>query len=205
LKCKCKQIPLIPQEVLSTQQKQIYKLYCQGVSNKDIALKLKIEQRTVATQLSRIRKKAANIDFTYKIKQGAEPVKLHAQQDSPAFELIQKIQNDPGFFELMFNKYATNEESSKENKYRLAPVGQNSSLLFTTRARQIKMMALTGTVLSNGKVVVKIEKKNRRALAEYFQKQKIQPVQTYWDDGSALYMVTYCELKNIEQLLNYGS
>jgi FixJ family two-component response regulator len=61
----------VPREILSAQQKQIYELYKHGLSNKQIAVKLNLEQRSIATQLSRIRKKAAKLPLTYKIEPGA--------------------------------------------------------------------------------------------------------------------------------------
>lgn len=199
---QCQKELLIPEGILSPQQKQIYKLHCQGLSNKEIAGKLNLDQRSVATQLSRIRKKAANLALTYKIEPGAEHAKYPVQQNSTAGELLKKIQDDPGFFKLMFNRYATNEESARENRYRLASTGQDSALLFNARAKQIKTIAASGSCLNRDKAVVKIGKKARYVLREFFQKQKIQPVQTYWDDGSAVYLVTLRDLEKMRQILS---
>jgi len=198
---KRQKIPLTPQEILSDHQKQIYNLYCQGLSNKEIALKLNLEQRSVATQLSRIRKKAENLSFTYKIEPGAEHAQLPVQQDSPADELKKKIRDDPGFFKLIFDRYTSNEESTDENRYRLASAGRDPALLLTTRAKNIKIMAASGKDADSSKIVVKMDKKTRKVLKDYLQKQQILPVQTYWDDGSAVYLVTSNDLKKMQQLL----
>lgn len=69
MKQQHRMVPLISQEMLSAQQKQIYAMHRQGLSNKEIAVKLSLGQRTVATQLSRIRKKAANLPSIYRILQ----------------------------------------------------------------------------------------------------------------------------------------
>ena len=193
---------LVPQEILSAQQKQIYELYKHGFSNKQIASKLNLEQRSVATQLSRIRKKAANLPLTYKIEPGAEHVQYPVQQNSTAGELKKKIQDDPGFFKLMFNRYATNDEFPKENRYQLASTGQDAGLLFTARAKYIKCMVLSGNTIGHDNIVVKIEKKARQLLREYLHKQKIRPVQTHWDDGSAVYLVTSSDFERMQQLLS---
>jgi len=198
-------IPLVPLEMLSTQQKQIYELYCQGLSNKEIAAKLNLEQKPVATQLTRIRKKAVNLPFTYKFDHGAEHAQYSEQQVSPSDELKKRIQDDPGFFKLMFNRYAVNGTYPNENRYQLASAGQDSGLLFTARAKHVKTMAITGKGLCNGKVVVKMEKTSRQVLGDYLQIQKIQPVQTFWDDGSAIYLVTPRDIKKMQQLLMHRS
>jgi DNA-binding CsgD family transcriptional regulator len=202
LKPKLEQIPLIPQDILSVQQKQIYKLYCQGLSNKKIAEELNLEQRSVATQLSRIRKKAANLGFTYKIEQGAEYAQYQVQQDSPADELKKKIQNDPGFFKLMFNRYGKNENSQKENSYRFASTGQDTALLLTVRAKQVKTIVVSSKGSSLGRIAVKMGKDARKVLGDYLYKQKIKPLQTYWDDGSAVYLVTPGDFKKMQQQYN---
>ncbi|MDD4169652.1 MAG: sigma-70 region 4 domain-containing protein [Desulfotomaculaceae bacterium] len=194
---------LIPLEILSAQQKQIYKMHDHGLSNKEIAEKLNIEQRAVATQLSRIRKKGANLNYTYKIEPVAEYARNPAlQQNSPANQLKKKIRDDPGFFKLMYNKYATEEESPNKNKYMLASATQDSLLLFNARAKQIKMLAASGSCSSHDKVVVKIDKKSRKLLREYLMKQEMRPVQSYWDDGSAVYLVTLYELENMQNILS---
>lgn len=107
MKGRYNNLTVIPENMLSNQQKQIYELCCQGFSNKDISRILNLKQKTVATQLSRIRKKAAGLDFTYKIEPGAEHACCQVKQNSPASELKKKIRDDPGFFRLMYLKYAT--------------------------------------------------------------------------------------------------
>lgn len=190
---------LLPQGKLSAQQKQIYQLYCEGLSNKDIAAKLAIEQRAVATQLFRIRKKAANLNHTYKIEPGAEHALAQEPKDYTASELKKKLRADPGFFKLMFNRYATNEEAKDEDRYQLASTGRDSSLLFSSRA---KMLTVLGNSKNRDMLVVKIDKKVRQVLKEYFQKQKIRPLEIYWDDGSAIYLVTERDIKIMKHLLD---
>ncbi len=199
---RCQRDPLIPYCMLSNQQKQIYELHNNGYSNKQIAIELNIEQRSVATQLSRIRKKAVKLPITYKIEPGAEHVHNSVQKSSTASELKKKIRDDPGFFKLMFNRYATNDDFSKENRCQLASLGQASSLLYKQRTKHIKFMELSGSCSGHDKYIVKFEKKARNILHEYLYKQKIHPIQTFWDDGSAVYLVTSRELEKIKQLLN---
>jgi len=197
-------IPLISPDNLSSQQKQIYNLYCQGVSNKEISVKLNIDQRAVATQLSRIRKKAANLSLaslTYKIIPRAELVQNSTQYNSNASELKKKIHDDPGYFKLMFNRYAADKESHSENRYRLASAGKDAKLLFSARAKHIKVMVKSGKNLGHDKLVVKIRKEDRQVAREYLEKQKLKPLQIYWDDGSAVYLVTTREMEKIQQLL----
>ncbi len=202
MKLQCQKKLLVPREILSAQQKQIYELYKHGLSNKQIAVKLNLEQRSIATQLSRIRKKAAKLPLTYKIEPGAEHVQYSARQNSTAGELKKRIRDDPGFFQLMFNRYATNDGFPKENKYQLASIGQSSALLFSERAKRIKIMELSASYSRHDIFAVKIEKKVRLALKEYLHKQKISPIQTFWDDGSAIYLVTSRDLEQIQQLLS---
>jgi len=150
---------MIPQKILSKQQRQICKLLSQGLSNKEIAAKLNIEQRSVATQLSRTKMKISNLDYTYKIKTGAEHAQYLLLPSSPADELKKRIKEDPGFFTLMFNKYASNEEPPDENKYRLASSSAcSSTLLHKNRAKQMKIMAACGGCSNCDKIAVKIEK-----------------------------------------------
>jgi DNA-binding CsgD family transcriptional regulator len=189
---------LIPQGKLSNQQKQIYKLYCEGFTNKEIAAKLDLSQRVVATQLLRIRKKAANLNLTYKIEPGAEHALNQRSTEHTAFDLKRKMQEDPGFFKLMFSRYATNEETKDENRYQLASTGLDPSLLFSTRA---KMLTVLGNTPKKNMFVVKIDKNNRKVLKDFFQKQKIRPLEVFWDDGSGTYLVKEHELEIIKQLL----
>jgi uncharacterized protein (UPF0216 family) len=49
--------------------------------------------------------------------------------------------------------------------------------------------------------VVKIDKNNRKVLKDFFQKQKIRPLEVLWDDGSGTYLVTERELEIMKQLL----
>lgn len=197
---KSKEIGQLPQNILSERQKQIYALYRQGLSNKEIAENLGISPRVVATQLSRIRKKAARLDFTYKMEPGAEHA-LMPDTESPAEQLKKKIRDDPGFFKLMFEMYASNKESVSENRYRLASAGLDPARLSTIRAKQIKVLTASGKDSGSGKIVVKMGKKNRQALSKFLHKQKIQPMQTYWDDGSAVYLVSPSDAKKMGQLL----
>lgn len=190
---------LIPQGKLSAQQKQIYQLYCEGFSNKEIAGKLDIEQRAVATQLLRIRKKAANLSHTYKIEPGAEHALNKRSIDYTAGELKKKLQEDPGFFKLMFTRYATNENAKDENRYQLASAGRDSSLLFSSRA---KTLTVLGHSKNREMLVVKIGKTDRQALQEYFLKQKISPIEISWDDGSGIYLVTERDIEIMKQVLD---
>jgi DNA-binding CsgD family transcriptional regulator len=190
---------LIPPGKLSSQQKQIYQLYCEGFSNKDIAAKLDINQRAVATQLFRIRKKAGNLNHTYKIEPGAEHALNQKPKDYTAGELKKQIREDPGFFKLMFSRYATNEEAKAENRYQIASTGCDSSLLFSSRA---KMLTVLGNSKNRDMLVVKIEKKARQELKDYFQKQKIRPLEIHWDDGSGIYLVKERDIEIIKQLLD---
>lgn len=193
---------LLPYEILSSQQKEIYKLYRQGLSNKEIAAKLNLEQRTVSTQLSRMRKKAANLSYTYKIEPGAEHACLTARQDSPANQLKKKIREDPGFFTLMYERYASEDKPAKENRLRLAAAGQESKLLSSGRAMKIKILAATGKDGNSSKIAIKMDKENRALLRDYLQRQKIRPVQTYWDDKSAVFLVSPRDAKKIQWLLD---
>ncbi|MDD3653309.1 MAG: sigma-70 region 4 domain-containing protein [Desulfotomaculaceae bacterium] len=192
---------LIPQEILSTQQKQIYIMHSQGLSNKKVAENLNIEPRAVATQLSRIRKKAAKLKHTYKIEPRTEYAQNPAMRNSPADQLKKKIRDDPGFFKLMFQKYATEDESLNKNKYMLASATQDPALLFNTRVKQIKAIVASGSCSSHDKVVIKIDKRARQMLREYLIKEQIRPLQSYWDDGSAVYQVTISELENMKHIL----
>jgi DNA-binding CsgD family transcriptional regulator len=190
---------LIPKGQLSAQQKQIYQLYCEGLSNKDIAAKLDIEQRAVATQLLRIRRKAANLNHTYKIEPGAEHASEQSSKEYTANELKKKLREDPGFFKLMFSRYATNEEVKNENRYQLASTGKDSSLLFSSR---VKTLTVLGNSKNRDMLVVKIGKKDRQELKDYFQKQKIRPMEVHWDDGSGVYLVTERDLEAMKQFLD---
>lgn len=189
-----------PQEILSKQQKQIYELLCQGLTNNEIAVKLNIAQRSVATQLSRIKKKVFDLDYTYKIKTGAEHAQYLLPQISPADELKKRIKEDPGFFKLLFNRYASNEGLPDENKYRLASSACNSTLLHNNRAKQMKIMAARGGCSSADKIAVKIEIKARIELREYLQKQQIRPLQINWEDGSAVYLIKPRHAKKLQQI-----
>jgi DNA-binding CsgD family transcriptional regulator len=189
----------IPQGKLSTQQKQIHQLHSEGLSNKDIAAKLTIDQRAVATQLLRIRKKAANLNHAYKIEPRAEHALEQELKDYTASELKKRIREDPGFFKLMFSRYATNEEAKDENKYQLASTGCDTSLLFSSRA---KMLTVLGNAKNRDMLVVKIGKEARQELKEYFQKQKIRPLEIHWDDGSATYLVRVRDIEIMQQLLD---
>jgi DNA-binding CsgD family transcriptional regulator len=183
--------------MLSAQQKQIYKLYHEGLSNKDIAAKLDIEPRAVATQLYRIRKKASALNHTYKIEPGAEHA-LNQETKGTASELKKKLQEDPAFFKLMFKRYATNEKAEDENSYQLASTGQDSSLLFSSR---VKMLAALGNSKNRDMLVLKVGEKERKELKNFFQKQKIRPFEIHWDDGRGIYMVTERDIEIIKQLL----
>lgn len=193
---------LVPLEVLSAQQKQIYKLHSDGFSNKDIAGKLNIEQRSVAAQLSRIRKKAAALDYTYKIKPGAESDGKWILPNSPADELKKKIQEDPGFFSLMFNRYAVEQEPVNENKFQLASAIQDSVLLTAHRIKKIKTIAASGCCSRHDQIAVKLDQESRHKLSKYLQNQKLRPAQMFWDDGSAIYLMTTRELENIRNILD---
>ena len=202
--CKIKTDIIAPQDILSKQQKQIYRLLCQGLSNKEIAVKLKIEPRSVATQLSRIKKKVSNLGYTYKIETGAEHVQYSLPTSSPADELKKRIRDDPGFFKLMFKKYASNEETQNENVYRLASSSPcSSTLLHNNRAKQIKIMAACGGCSSCDKIAARIEKPERIRLREYLQKQQIRPLHINWDDGSAVYLIKPRHIKRLQQI--YGN
>lgn len=190
---------LIPQAKLSAQQKQIYQLHCEGLSNKDIAARLDIEQRAVATQLFRIRKKAAALTHTYKIEPGAEHALKPELQGNTAGELKTKLQEDPGFFKLMFQRYATNEIAEDENMHRLASSGGESSLLFSSRA---KMLSVLGNSKNRDKLVLKVGEKERKELKDYFLKQNIRPLEIHWDDGTGTYLVTERDIEKIKQLLH---
>jgi DNA-binding CsgD family transcriptional regulator len=190
---------LIPKGELSAQQKQIYQLYSGGFSNKDIAAKLGIEQRAVATQLLRIRRKAANLNHTYKIEPGAEHASEQSSKEYTANELKKKLREDPGFFKLMFSRYATNKEVKNENRYQLASTGKDSSLLFSSR---VKTLTILGNSKNRDMLVVKIAKKDRQELKDYFQKQKIRPLEVYWDDGSGVYLVSERDLEAMKQFLD---
>ncbi len=195
---------MIPQEILSKQQKQICQLLSQGLSNKEIAAKLNIEQRSVATQLSRIKKKVSNLGYTYKIETGAEHAQYFLPPSSPADELKKRIKEDPGFFTLMFNKYASNEEPPDVNKCLLvSSIVCSSTLLHNNRAKQMKIIAACGGCSSCDKIAVKIEKKARIELREYLQKQQIRPLQINWDDGSAVYLIKPRHIKRLQQI--YGN
>ncbi len=198
-------VPLIAHASLSPQQKQIYNLYCQGVSNKEISVILNIDQRAVATQLSRFRKKSVKLSLsslTYKIIPGAELVQNQTKNDFIADGLKKKIRDDPGYFKLMFNRYATNDESRGENRYRLASAGQDAKLLFNARAKHIKAMGKNGNSLGHDKFIIKIRKEDRQIARDYLDKQKLRPLQIYWDDGSAVYLVTKRDMERIRELIN---
>lgn len=200
--CMRKEIPPTPQEALSNQQKKIFTLYQQGLSNKEIALKLNLNPKTVASQLSRIRRKGANLTYTYKIEPGAEHVLNSTQKDSPSSELKKKIRNDPGFFSLMYNRYTTNKEASSETKYQTAAAGNDPVLLLNNRSKSIKILTRSGKILNHEKAVMKMDKNAWWLLRSYLQTQKIRPVQTFWDDGSAVYLVSPREVKIMKQLLD---
>lgn len=192
---------MAPQDILSKQQKQIYRLLCQGLSNKEIAVKLNIEPRSVATQLSRIKKKVSNLGYTYKIEAGAEHDQYSLPPISPAEELKKRIKDDSGFFKLMFNKYASNEETQNENVYRLASSSPcSSTLLHNNRAKQIKIMAACGGCSSCDKIAARIEKTERIRLREYLQKLQIRPLHINWDDGSAVYLIGSKYVKRLQQI-----
>lgn len=201
MKQKSRAIPLMPPEILSDRQMQIYQLYCRGMANKEIARKLSLDPRVVATQLSRIKKKAANLNFTYKIEPGAEYAHLQHQLNSPAEQLKKKFREDPGFFSLMFDRYASNDEPAGENRFRLASAGFNPELLSSARARRLKIIAISGRNSGKATLAVKIDRKDRQVLKHFLEENKIRPVETYWDDGSAIYLLSPRDLRKIQQLL----
>ncbi|OPZ73860.1 MAG: hypothetical protein BWY80_00803 [Firmicutes bacterium ADurb.Bin456] len=101
----------------------------------------------------------------------------------------------------MFSRYATNDGFSRENSYQLASLGQASSLLYKQRAKHLKLLELSGSCHDNVKQIVKVDKDTRSILHQYLCKQKIYPVQTFWDDGSAYYLFTAGELEKIKEIL----
>lgn len=189
-------VPLIPRQLLSKQQQEIYELHCWGLSNKEIAVRLNLEPGVVSTQLSRMRKKAEKLSFTYKIEPGAEHAQNSKHQDSPAEKLKKTIRDDPGFFKLMFNRYASDRAPRDENSYRLASSGLDLKLLFKARSRHYNILAATG----KGLKVIKLKKEDQKLLGVFLNTKKISPVQIYWDDGTAVYLVTTNAVKKIKQL-----
>lgn len=211
-------LPEIEPKILSKQQMQIYELAKQGLSNKEIANQLGIKQNYVSTQLSRIRAKALKLKFKYKIESGAEHVSITKCPGSPADELRKKIETDPGFIKMMRIQYGTNEEQSREDKLRVASAGGEQKILSVTRGRRIKIHSVAGkskslenplshygkygTISSqNGKVVLKLTKEQRKLVKDYLCSKGIKPFETFWDDGSAIYLVSVADLKNINQIV----
>lgn len=197
---KRQKLPEIPASELSEQQRAIYELARKNLSNKEIAGKLGIEARNVALQLSRIRKKAEDLGYTYKIEPGAE----HAQNTglSPAQELKDKIKNDPGFISLMYQRYGTGQEQTKENRFQLAAAGGAQRELFKERAKHLKAI-IYGGQNSEEKILLRLSGQQRKQLRRFFSQNKITPIQTFWDDESAVYKVTFQEFKEIQRQLEF--
>jgi len=169
-----------------------------NLSNKKIAQKLGIETRNVALQLSRMRKKAKQLEFTYKIQPGAE----HAQNSgpTPVQELKEKLQNDPGFISLMYQRYGTEDEPSKESSFQLVAAGGDQQKLFKIRAKHLKTLA-QGSGNSEEKILLKLSREQRRHLKHFLSLNKMTPMETFWDDSGAIYKVTPHQLKEIQKKL----
>ena len=169
-----------------------------NLSNKKIAQKLGIETRNVALQLSRMRKKAKQLEFTYKIQPGAE----HAQNSgpTPVQELKEKLQNDPGFISLMYQRYGTEDEPSKESSFQLVAAGGDRHKLFKIRAKHLKTLA-QGSGNSEGKTLIKLSKEQRKHLKHFLSPNRMIPTETFLDDGGAIYKVTQYQLKEIQKQL----
>jgi predicted DNA-binding protein YlxM (UPF0122 family) len=196
--------------ILSKQQMQIHQLAKQGYSNKEIAIQLNIKQNNVSTQLSRIRAKVSKLKFIYKVDSEAVQVSNKNWPCSPADELKKKIETDPGFIKMMRIRYGTNEEQSEEDKLRIASAGGEQKMLFFTRGRHIKMHSLAGKSKSmenplsysqSDKVVLKLTKEQRKLVKDYLCCKGIKPFETFWDDGTAYYLVSVSDLKNIKQII----
>lgn len=225
-------LPPVPLMLLSRQQAEIYRLARLGLSNREIAIRLDLRESQVATQLSRIRRKAAQMKFTYKSlpgaehalgaeKNGADRKCAAARPGSPAYELKQKMETDPGFFQLMRRRYGSDlEDRGSEEFFLTASLGIDRALR-RARAACIKIQTVggggsgvvdrpvppgsgeeNGTIATHyGRVVLRLSKEERVKLGEYLYSRKIRPVEIFREDGSAVYIVTLSDFNAIRSIL----
>lgn len=195
-----REIPDIPINKLSQQQKAIYLLAKQNIGNKEIAHILGLEPRNVAMQLSRIRKKAENLPITYKIEPGAE----HTQKSvpSPLQELKGIVQNDPGYVSLMYQRYGTNRRPLKERRSQLAAAGKESGYLYKERAKAIRTLSVASKY-GEEFFLLKLTREQVRQLKGFFSQRGLKPIDNFWEDGSSLYKIHLVDFIEIRKLLEY--
>ncbi|HBV98559.1 MAG: hypothetical protein JL50_20985 [Peptococcaceae bacterium BICA1-7] len=191
------EIPDIPETALSAQQKSIYRLAAANLNNKEIGDKLGIDPRNVAVQLSRIRKKMKNLGYTYKLEPRAEPDQN--REVSPAQALKNRIHNDPGYIILLYQRYGTGSDISKQDRSMLAAVEKDSALS-RGRLKRLKLMSCAGKK-GEGSVLMKLSRENRDRLKRFSALKGNAIIESYWDDGSAIYKVTRREFEQVRDCL----
>lgn len=188
-------IPELPVSVLSEQQKSIYDLARQGISNKEISKRLGLDPRHVSNQLSRIRKKAKEINFTYKIEPGAE----HTQNTkaSPLQELQNVIKNDPGYVSLIYQRYGTESKLSREVRSQSAASGLENRQLYKQRAKHLRTLVFSNKN-SSETVLLKLNTLHLKKLRGFIAIRELTVVDRFWDDESIVCKVTRQKLHDLE-------
>lgn len=191
------EIPEIPEAALSAQQRSICRLAAANLSNREIGEKLGIDPRNVAVQLSRIRKKIENFGYTYKLEPGAEPDLNRAI--SPAQALKNRIHNDPGYIILLYQRYGTERDISKQDRSMLAAAEKDADLN-RGRLKRLKLMSCAGKK-GEGTMLMKLSRETRKRLKRFSILKGNALIESYWDDGSAIYRVTRREYEQVRDCL----
>lgn len=191
-------IPELPISELSEQQKSIYELARQRISNKEISERLGLDPRHVSNQLSRIRKKAKKLDFTYKIEPGAEPA--YDTKASPLQELQNVINNDPGYVSLIYQRYGTECKSANEVRSQLAAAGIQNGQLYKQRAKHLRTLVCSAKN-SNETVLLKLNKNHLKKVKGFLTSKDLTVVDRFWDDESVVCKVTMQKLHEIKMHL----
>jgi DNA-binding CsgD family transcriptional regulator len=197
-------LPEVDMRQLSPQQKEIYRMTREGLKYKKIAEMLGIKVSQVSSQLCRIRKKAKEQEqaYVYKNTPGAEPARKHRGLVSPAEELKQKMQADPGFFRLLREKYGDGGVLPREEGVRLSSAsgGDAGGPVLSQR---IKVLSASGKGANSNRVVVRLNARQKKSAARFLKQRKLSPVKSNWDDGSSLFIMSTEELEGLRSELNY--
>jgi len=102
----------------------------------------------------------------------------------------------------MYQRYGTDQKQPKENRFQLTAAGGAQRELFKERAKHLKTV-VHGSKISEENILLKLSKQQRNQLKHYLSQNKITPLETFWDDDSAVYKVTYHEFKEIQKQLKY--
>ncbi len=194
------ELPEIDIELLSSQQRLIYQMAREGIRYNQIAQRLGIKISQVTSQLCRIRKKARFRESVGQNGPEAGRILNENQLVSPAEELKRKICTDPGFFSLMRKKYGSDEVLPREDALRLACTGEGKNSN-TFIIKKIKILSAAGKAGQNNRVVVKLDRYQKKIAAPYLKQKKIYPVVTHWDDGSSLFVMSKEELEGLKREL----